>query len=135
MKFLDYFKLGHDKEVADKQKASNRQELYSRYFNYIIYDLDDYSHEANMSCIIKGYNYFGNNLKAITTLVTTLMIMAAWTFTPPTALITGSWSLSGNPLIRRWFRFGIIMSLLMVKKLVNLSTTSERTLMGTILSI
>lgn len=62
MKFLDYFKASHNKEVADKKRADNQGDLYQLYFNYIIFNLDDYSHEANMSCIIKGYNYFGNNL-------------------------------------------------------------------------
>lgn len=42
MKFSDYFKFGHDQEVADKKRADNRQMLYQLYFNYIIYDLDDY---------------------------------------------------------------------------------------------
>lgn len=62
MKFSDYFKLGHDKEVADKKRADSRQQLYQLYFNYIVYDLDDYSKEANAWIVVKGYNYFGNNL-------------------------------------------------------------------------
>ena len=62
MKFSDYFKLGHDKEVADKKRADNRQMLYQLYFNYIIYDLDDYSKEANAWIVVKGYNYFSNTM-------------------------------------------------------------------------
>lgn len=49
MKFLDYFKASHDKEVADKKRADNQVDLYQLCFNYIIYDLDDYSHADNFN--------------------------------------------------------------------------------------
>lgn len=62
MKLSDYFKLSHDKEVADKKRADSRQQLYQLYFNYIIYDLDDYSKEANAWIVVKGYNYFSNTM-------------------------------------------------------------------------
>lgn len=60
MLFKDYFELGKDKEKEAKELHEQALNLYAIYFNYIKDKMDNYNKEANISVLIKGYNYFNN---------------------------------------------------------------------------
>lgn len=62
MNFNDYFKKSEKQEQKDKKQKELRGKLYHLYYNYIVDDLDDYSHEANIGIGVHGYNYFSHGL-------------------------------------------------------------------------
>lgn len=62
MNFKDYFKLEKDKEQQAKDLHQQALNLYKLYFDYIVEELDDYNHEANITVIVQGYNYFDNTI-------------------------------------------------------------------------